>query len=125
VALVGRQSTFIGTVSKMPWIDEKTDKPRLEISDAALDIYEKMSAIRCTCPPRPEDMAYWDSPPECEGCQAWAQLNRRLVPLVALPLHEVHAVPPPSGESFLREHEEARRLALEQARVERKGKTPA
>jgi len=41
------------------------------------------------------------------------------------PLHEVHAVPPPSGESFLREHEEARRLALEQARVERKGKTPA
>jgi hypothetical protein len=100
-------------------------KPRLEISDEALDLYKKMRAIRCTCPPRPEDMAYYDSPPECTGCLEWAILNRRLAPLVGLPLHEVHCTLPPSGESFLREAEEARRLALEEALAGRRGKTPA
>jgi hypothetical protein len=55
-----------------------------------------------------DSAAYYDVPPECDGCIEWALLNRRLAPLVGLPLHEVHAVPPPSGESFLREPEEAR-----------------
>jgi hypothetical protein len=50
----------------------------------------------------------------------WAELNRRLAPLVGLPLHELHVVPPPSGESFLRGQEEARRAALEAALAERK-----
>jgi hypothetical protein len=107
-------------MDRMPWIDEKTEKPRLEISDQALDIYEKMRVLACICPPQPRNMAYWDSPPECEGCLEWATLNRRLAPLVALPLHEVHVVPPPSGESFLRREEDARRAALEAALAERK-----
>jgi hypothetical protein len=105
----------------MAWVDEKTAKPRLEITDAALAIYAEMRTLRCQCAPRPEDMAYWDAPPECDGCIEWALLNRRLAPLVGLPLHEVHAVPPPSGESFLREPEEARRLALEEALAGRGG----
>ena len=108
----------------MPWIDEKTAQP-VEISNAARDLYQRMREIRCTCPPRPADMEYWDVPPECDACIKWAALNRRLAPLVGLPLHEVHAVPPPSGESFLREPEEARRLALEEALAGRRGKTPA
>jgi hypothetical protein len=92
------------------------------VSNACLGARQE---IRCTCLPRPADMEYWDVPPECDACIKWAALNRRLAPLVGLPLHEVHAVPPPSGESFLREPEEARRLALEEALAGRRGKAPA
>jgi len=102
----------------MTWIDEKTEKP-VEISDAALDLYVKMKTITCTCPPWPDDAAYFDPPLECDNCVTWALLNRELARLVALPLHEIHVVPPPSGECFLRAEEESRRAAFEHALAER------
>jgi hypothetical protein len=98
-------------------------RPRLVITDEALDLYRRMREIKCTCPPRPESMAYYDAPPECDACLEWALLNRELARLVQLPLYEVHVVPPPSGECFLREPEESRRAAFEEALATRENKT--
>lgn len=78
-----------------------------------------MREIQCTCEPRPDSMACYDVPDECDGCVEWALLNRELARLVQLPLYEVHVVPPPSGECFLQGPEESRRAAFEQALAQR------
>jgi hypothetical protein len=100
----------------MTWLDEKTDKP-VEISGEALDLYVKMKALKCECAPPP-----YDGPEECDACLEWALLNRELARLVQLPIYEVHVVPPPSGEPFLREPEESRRAAFEEALATRENK---
>jgi hypothetical protein len=41
----------------MTWIDEKTTKPRFEISDEMVALYAQMRRLRCTCPPWPEGAA--------------------------------------------------------------------
>jgi hypothetical protein len=97
---------------------ETTPQP-FEISDEMLDTYKRMRVLRCTCPPWPEDRPYWNPAEDCPACTEWARLNRLLAPLIGLPLHEVHCVPPPHGECFLPDEESARRDLLEQALAER------
>jgi hypothetical protein len=103
----------------MPWIDPKSEGAApAGITAEMLDLYERMRVISCSCPPPPKDMLHYD-PLECDACIEWASLNRELARLVQLPLHEVHVVPPPSGECFLREEEQSRRAAFEHALAER------
>jgi hypothetical protein len=60
-----------------------------------------------------------DVPEPCDVCEHFAKLNRTLLRALRLAPYEVYAVPPPSGQGFLQEEEEARRDALEQALAER------
>jgi hypothetical protein len=119
---VGLPASSAGTEKAMPTKRtpiKHTHRPRILVTDEALDIYAQMKAIACTCEPPSPTMPYYDVPEECSGCVEWAVLNRRLARLVELPLHEIHVTPPPSGECFLREEEESRRAAFEHALAER------
>jgi hypothetical protein len=107
----------------MTWNDEKTAKP-FEIDDRMLDLYARIRTLKCVCPPPPPDARYWEVPDDCPPCETFASLNHELARLFRLPCYEVYCVPPPHGEGFLTEQEEARRAAFEQALAEREGKTP-
>jgi hypothetical protein len=109
----GRGKTM--PTNRIPLRDAR--RARLVITDEMLDIYKRMRAIKCSCAPEPHDFDH----EECDGCQAWLELNRHPAMQALVPLWEVYVVPPPSGESFLREQEQARRLALEQALAGRRG----
>jgi hypothetical protein len=85
------------------------------ISGEAINVYKRMRALKCTCPPRPEDMPYWESPPECPGCAAWSELNNHPAMKALRPLWEVYTVPPPGDCSPFADEEQERQRAFETA----------
>jgi hypothetical protein len=93
----------------------------MNITPEMLDLYKQMRVLKCACEPWPDEAPF---PEECDDCLEWAVLNRKLAPLVRLPLWEICVTPPPNSEnSFLPEEENARRDAFEAALAERWGKT--
>jgi protein-disulfide isomerase len=75
-------------------------------------MYEEMRVLKCTCPPDDDEEDL-----ECKGCEAWADLNRKLLHLLgsAIPVHEYAVVPPPCGMAVEPERAVERMAAFEAA----------
>jgi hypothetical protein len=105
---------------------QRAPQTGIVISDAALDIYQKMRVIRCTCTPEifPPDEG-WELWEECDGCWQWAELNRQLLRLLgkAVPVYEFATVTPPSGNAVEPERAAERMAAFEEALAQREDKT--
>jgi hypothetical protein len=77
-----------------------------------------MRKIKCSCAPEPHDFEH----EECDGCQAWLELNRQPAMHALLSVWEVYVVPSPDGRSFLVEQEESRQRAFEAAPITSAGR---
>jgi hypothetical protein len=91
-------------------VKRRTSKARGRDLARAVQIFDQMTALPCTC--RPDA----DSSDECSGCRRWWQLEHELRRALVLPLWEFPTVarwPPDRRRTWPDDDENSRYLMLE------------